>query len=362
MDKSKSKGRPAPGGEGFAPPWPELAGEQVAPLYGVFGEEDFLVHQTLELFQASPAFATNPTLNVERFHAGDSAPARVLESARTLPFLGSRRLVLLLEADQYKADQLSEFLPYIETPVASTCLVLSGGKLDMRTRFAKALGQKGRLHVFKKMYPRQVAPWIKERARLRGKQISMGAQEMLAELAGLGLGALDSEVEKLSLYVGTRAAIGEADVAAVTGKGRLYSIFDFTDALAAGRLDRALTAYDQLDSLGEPPVKVLAMVVRLFRQLLQARRVVEAGGGLEELQQSMRLPPAAARTLWQAAGRHNGPALAGSLRRLLMADLALKSSPGADRIIMERLVWDLCQGQAKPGPRRTAQPGGQGLF
>ncbi len=361
MEPGKTRGK-NPRGDDWGLPWPELAGSGVGVLYGVFGEEDFLVHQALEAFLACPAFSTNPALNVERFHAGESAPARILESARTLPFLGSRRLVLVLECDQYKADQLNEFLPYFEQPVETTCLALSGGKLDQRTRFAKSLAAKGRLHIFKKMYPRQVLPWLKERARLRGKQLSLGAQEMLSELAGLGLGALDSELEKLSLFVGARASIGEADVAAVTGKGRLYTIFDFTDALAAGRLDRAMSAYDQLDALGEPPVKVLAMVVRLYRQVLQARQVVESRGGLEDVQQVLRLPPTAARTLFQAAQKTNAASLAADLRRLLMTDLALKSSPGADRVIMERLVWDLCAGKPAPAAGRKAQPAGEGLF
>lgn len=343
------KGAAHKGGAG-ANPWPEVAGQEPGPLYGLFGEEDFLVAQALEGFLASPAFSQNQSLNLERFHALDTPPSRVLESARTLPFLGRRRLVLVQELEAYKAEQLNAFLPYIEDPAPSTCLVLAGAKLDSRTRMAKALVKAGKVHVFKKMWPRDLPPWLKERAAARGKTLATAAAERLAELMGLGLGALDSEIEKLSLYVGGRAQISVQDVAAVTGRGRLYSIFDFTDALAAGSLHRALTSYDQLNSLGEPAVKVLAMVTRLFRQLLEARRALDQGDGAGQAAQSLRLPPAAARTILERAQKEGAPALAGRLGRILTADLALKSSPGSDRVIMERLILDLCAGKDTPPP------------
>lgn len=330
------------GGSEGARLWPEVDSGDPAPVYGVFGEEDFLVTEVIDRFIASPAFAQNPSLNVERFLAGDTPPGRVLESAATLPFLGSRRLVIVNDFHLYKAARQAEFADYLAQPAPSTCLVLAGVKLDMRTKLAKSLKAGGKLHVFKKMYHRDLVPWLHRRAAARGNRLSPGAAERLAELAGLGLGALDSELEKLSLYVGDGEVIGEAEVKAVVGAGRLYSIFDFTDALTGRRLDRALTSLDQLISLGEPPVRILAMVVRLHRQLLQARAILDTGGGQSEVQRALRTPPAATRTLVERARRESPKRLTGRLRLVLAADVALKSSPVADHVIMERLVMDLC--------------------
>jgi len=192
-------------------PWPELtAGEPPGPVYGLFGEEDFLVNQAVEAFSALPAFGDNQSLNLERFHAADARPVRILESARTLPFLGSRRLIIALDAHLYKAAQSAEFVDYLKDPVPSTCLLFAGAKLDARLKFAKALKAAGPVHIYKKMYPRQLVPWLAGRAALRGKRLDPRAAEQLAELAGLGLGALDSELEKLALYA------GEAEVITLT--------------------------------------------------------------------------------------------------------------------------------------------------
>lgn len=323
-------------------PWPEVAAGDPAPLYGVFGEEDFMVSQAVEAFLASPVFADNPSLNVERFLAGEAPPARVLESASTLPFLGRRRLVVVGDAHLYKAEQAAQFLAYFEDPAPTACLVLAGGKVDQRTRFYKSLAARGKVHIFKKLYARELLPWLAGRARLRGKRLAPAAAQELAELAGLGLGALDSELEKLSLFVGRRAEITSEDVKGVVGASRLYSIFDLTDAVAARRLERALTAYHQLDSLGEPAVRVVAMLMRLFRQLLEAREVVEAGGGEAEVQRRLRTPTQASRTLHQRARSAGAANLTRPLKLLLEADQALKSRPGADRVIVERLLMDLC--------------------
>jgi DNA polymerase-3 subunit delta len=233
-------------------------------------------------------------------------------------------------------------MDYLAEPAPSTCLVFAGSKLDARTRFAKALNKAGKVHVFKKLYPRQLIPWLSERAAGRGKRLEAEAADYLSELAGLGLGALDSELEKLSLFVGQEKVIGLQAVKNVVGSGRLYSIFDFTDALAGGNLQRALTSLDQLMALGEPPVRALAMVVRLFRQLMQVRAILDQGGDQSEVQRALRTPPAATRSLMQRAQRETIDRLTAKLARILDCDLDLKSSPGADRIIMERLVMDLC--------------------
>jgi DNA polymerase-3 subunit delta len=325
-------------------PWPEVGRGEPGPLYGLFGEEDFLVGQALEDFFRSPAFAPNPEMNTDRFRAGEDPPSRILESAQTLPFLGSRRLVVVQQAEAWAAAQANELLGYLADPAPTTCLVFAGAKLNRTTKFAKALAKAGKVHLFGRMYPRQIAPWLAQRAKLRHKRLAQPAAQRLAELAGLGLGALDSEVEKLSLFVGQRAEITLDDVREVTGRGRLYGIFDLTDALAAGELARALAAYDQLHSLGEPAVRVLAMVSRLFRQVAQARQVLDTGGGQAEVQQALRTPPSATQTLVQRARREDARALARRLQAVLKADVALKSSAGSDRVVMERLIMEVCTG------------------
>lgn len=323
-------------------PWPEVAQGEPGPLYGLFGEEDFLVTQGVAAFVASPAFADNPSLNVERLLAPETPPARVLESARTLPFLGRRRLVVVQETEAYTTAQLNQFLPYLEDPAPTTCLVFAGARLNASTRFAKALKARGKLQVWKRMYPRQLVPWLEGRAKLRGKSLTREAAAWLAELAPLGLGALDAELEKLALYVGQRRRITLEDVHQVVGRGRLYGIFDLTDALAAKDLARALDAFAQLEALGEPPLRVVAMVARLWRQLLEVRAVLDAGGDQAQVQRTLRLPPQATRTLTQRARRESAQQLAAALPAVLEADLALKSSPAAPRVVVERLIMRLC--------------------
>ena len=337
--------------------WPELESGSPGPLYAVFSEEDFLLNQVAERFAASSAFSQNPSLNIERFYASQSPPARVLESALTLPFLGKRRLVLVAESHSYKAGQLAEFLDYVNDLPPETTLVFLGAKLDQRSKFAKALKKLGKVQIINKMWPRQLGPWLQERARLRGKRLDAAALDRLAELSGLGLGALDSELEKLSLFVGDAKTISLDHVRQGVGAGRLHSIFDFTDALASGDLARGLTAWDQLAALGEPPVRAMGMVVRLIKQLLQVRSILDQGGGEGQVQRTLRIPPAATKSLMDRARMESQASLARALKLALDTDLALKSSPGADRVIMERLIIRICcsvNSKQKPALNRRA--------
>lgn len=323
--------------------WPEIAKGKPGPLYGVFGQEAFLIDQALEQFTTSPAFAANPSLNQERFQAMETSPSKVLDSANTLPFLGSRRLVMVQDIDAWKAEALNQFLDYFNNPAPTTCLVFSATRLDARSRFAKALQSKGKVLAVRKPYPKELPAWLQERAKIRGKNLSPSAARVMVELGDMSLMDLDREIEKICLFVGIEKELTPQVIKNVTSQGRLFSVFDLTNALARYDLGRALSALSHLLSMNEAPLAILGMITRLFRQVGQVRHILDSGGNESQVQQAMRIPPQATTDLIKRARRETPSSLAVILDDILMADLALKSSASADKIIMEDLLFKLCQ-------------------
>lgn len=323
--------------------WPEVMAGNPGPLYVVFGDEAFLLSQALQQFIASPAFAANPSLNQERFLASDTQPGKVLDSANTLPFLGTRRLIMVQGIDAWKAEALNQFIAYFENPAPATCLVFSADKLDARSRFAKALQKHGKVQQVRKPYPRELPGWLQTRARMRGKNLSAGGARLLMEMGDLGLMDLDREIEKICLFVGNEKELSVNAIKSVLGQGRLFSVFDLTNAIAKGDLGRGLSALDQLLAVNEAPLSILGMITRLFRQLSQVREILDSGGGESQVQQSLRTPPQVTGDLVKRAHKESPARLAARLEDILLADLALKSSGTADKTIMENLLFKLCR-------------------
>ena len=326
--------------------WPEVSKGQPGPLYGVFGQEAFLLDQALKQFISSPAFASNPSLNQEYFLAAETQPSKVLDSANTLPFLGSRRLVIVQDIDAWKAEALNSFLDYFNNPAPTTCMVFSAAKLDARSRFAKALQSKGKVLNVRKPYPRELPAWLQGQAKTRGKSLSMPAVRMLMEMGDMGLLELDREIEKLCLYVGKSKEISPQVIKNVTSQGRLFSVFDLTNAIAAGELGRALSALSHLLAMNEAPLAILAMITRLFKQLSQVRKILDQGGSESQVQQNLRTPPQVTADLVRRARTLEQNKLKVQLENILHADLALKSSAAADKVVMETLLFKLCQKEA----------------
>ena len=319
-----------------------MAQGKPGPLYGVFGQEEFLIQQMLRDFTDCPAFAVNPMLNQERFLAGETPPSKILDSANTLPFLGTRRLIIVQDLDTYKAEALNQLVPYFDNPAPSTCLLFSAARLDARSRFAKALQARGKVHNVRKPYAGELPAWLQERARTRGKKLAPAAARLFVEMGEMGLMDLDREIEKLCLYIGQDTEITAAAAAFVLGQGRLYSIFDLTNAVIEADLGRALSALNQLLAMNESPLAILAMIIRVLRQLSQARQLLDEGGDESRVQQVMRTPPQVTRALLKRARRHSAGQLAEFLTDLLNADVALKSAAMADKTIMENLLFKLC--------------------
>ncbi len=318
---------------------------ETPPVVLLWGDEDWLIQQAVDGLRTAEVFQVNPGLNTSIHWAPQTPAQEVLGAAQTLPFLGSRRLIIVHEVGAWPAADKARVIDYLADPCPTTCLVLTAVKLDGREKFSQAVKKAAAVIQFKRLNRRALADWLRERARGRGKDLDPAAAGALIDRLGTGLGELDSALDKAALFVGAAPRIEAADVTAVTTDSRSRSIFELTDALGAGRLEAALTALDKLLALGEPESRILFMIVRHLRQLWVVGDLIASGAGRAEVGRTLGVPPFVAEKLFDQVRDREPIGPEAAMPRLLRVDLALKGGLSAKRTVLERLLVDLCDGR-----------------
>lgn len=268
-----------------------------------------------------------------------------------------------------EAATLSDFLDR-ELP-ADSILLFTVAAVDARKRITKRVQEIGQVVEFTIERERSgalgrdsVLALARERAAAHAKQLEPGALDVIARRAGPNVGVLTNEIDKLCLYVGERPRITDADARAVLLDMAESWIFDFTGALAARDVERALPIVRALLSQGEPPLRILAVLAREVRLLLIAREAIEhlapgtwRRGTTYATFQSRVLPaldpetqaafgkthPFALFRRFEDAARISVRSLRAGLVDLAALDARFKSSAGDPALLMERFVVSFCR-------------------
>lgn len=330
-----------------------------APVVYVWGDEAFLVDRALREIEAEVLPGGGADFNRELFEAPDASASAVVNAAKTLPFLGGRKLVLVKGAHLWSADAWQPLLPYIEAPNPTTCLVLVAATLDRRLKAGKLIEKKARLVACKKPEDREMAGWVQRLTHEAGLRLGPGGAQGLAYRVGPDLQLLAQEVEKLKVFAGESGVVSAQDIEVLVGQARGASIFVFCDALGRRDLGLAMRTLRRLLELGEPPVKVVFMVHRHFRNLLAVRALTEGGGRVDRavIAKAVGVPPFAAENLVTQAGGWTLDALKDVFSQLVAADLSLKSGGATE--VLDGLVLSLSgkPAAAVPGFREQKSPG-----
>ena len=323
----------------------EPGGAPARPLYAVFGDDAFLRREVLGEIRRAVLPGMDDELSVARFAGAEATLADVLDELRTLPFFSRTRLVIVDEADPFVTAHRKELETYAEHPAASGVLVLNVKTWPGNTRLAKLVDKAGLAIECKGPHDRQLRPWLVQIAKVRyHATLEPGAAELLVELAGPEVGLLVAELEKLSVYVGTRGKIHREDVARLVGAGRIETVWKALDAATTGRGDVALEHIDGLITSGEHPVYLLSAMSVSLLKVYHAGRLRRRRVELKEACAAAGIPtwPAAVeQTRLQHA--HLGPARVDRLPQMLLrADLDMKgASMLPPRAVLERLLVEL---------------------
>jgi len=282
-------------------------------------------------------------------HAGDwttgdrlaSGVASLVAAVRTLPMMSPRRVVIVSQAEAVLSPKresesaeraLEDFATLLEKPETMTTLVLVAASLDKRTKIYKLVAKHATLVDCGS--PEDVAGaarWVKARLDKEGVDIDPAGARALAALAGFpdrpqnngrtgDLKRLRGEVDRLLLYALGQKKITIEDVREVAGAAALQDDWAMANAIEDGKASEALRQLAMMLDGGAAPEQVLGQLGWLVRA---------------------KFPNAAPQSLSDA------------LESLFRTDHDLKRSGGDPRVLLERLVVELCAGQrARVGARR----------
>jgi DNA polymerase III subunit delta len=276
--------------------------------------------------------------NVERLYGGETRAATVLDAVRTLPMLAPRRIVVVLQAERLLVPKreseaaerdLESLSAYIKAPLPEATLVLVADALDKRRSIAKLLYQQATIvECGSVTYADEAEAWVCGQVMKAGMTIDGAAARLLVERAGFvaeptegyrrreeqhgDIGRLRADTERACLYALEQKKVSVADVREVVGPETAQDAWDFIRELERGSVGGALRELGLLLESGGVPFMILG----------QLRSFVEKATNVP----SARLP--------------------GAIEALFRTDLALKSSAGDPRILLERLVVELCERKA----------------
>ena len=301
-----------------------LVGDDEIEKSAVAGEFADLVDEGLRAF------------NVERIHAGDwtsgdklaDGIGGLIAAARTLPMMAPRRVVVVLQAEAIIAPRreseatsraLEAFEELLTSPERETTLVLVAASVDRRTKGFRLLQKTATIVECGVIADQADAErWIRNRVAAAGADIEPAAARALAQRAGPDLKRLRSEVDRLLLYTLGQKKIGVDDARAIGGPASLQDDWAMANAIEAGQAAEALRQLALTLEAGAAPEMVLGQLGWLVR----AKFPNLAPGGV-----------------------------APGVEALFRTDLDLKRSAGDPRVLLERLVVELCG--ARRGARRS---------
>ena len=314
----------------------------------LFGNDEFAISRKLAEFAADFPDPTSADMNTARLEARTAGEDDLNNAVNAMPFLSKYRLVLLANpsAKYNNPSARKKFLEFIERIPESTRLVMYEAvepkEADKHWLNKWAGKQDGGVKTQAFMMPRlkDMSGWIVSETKRQGGGIDPAAAARLVEMVGADTRQASQEIAKLLAYANWARPLKVQDVEAVSILTAGPDIFAMVDALASGNGHTAQKMLHQLLE-NDDPFSVWGMVVRQFRLLLQAREVLDAHGGVNEVTGALGVHPFVAGKVAEQAGRFSMASLEKIHHKLLEIDEAAKTGQVALDLAMETLVVEL---------------------
>lgn len=260
------------------------------------------------------------TLAIDKLIGEDISLETLIEAITTLPFLSSRRLVVVRSIAANK--ELAAGIESIFSAMADTTdLIVVEDQLDNRSKYAAVIKKLAEVREFNHLEGSELLNWILKEAQDLGGSIDRLTAQILIDRIGTNHQLIISELTKLVLY---QPKITAESILLLTEYAPQSSVFAMLDAAAAGDIAKALRFYNEQRSEGMQPKAILGMIAWQLHIL----NIVKAAGNLpvSEIASQSKINPYVVRKNQTSAKKINRQKLLNLIKLAIDTDEKLKTT------------------------------------
>ena len=330
----------------------DIKSKRLKNLYLFYGPEEYLKRYYLESIENILLKDDFKTLN-RIVLDGKVDTSSLIDNCDTLPVFSDKKLVIVKNSGLLKSKKKDDeekgknkgagdrLLSYLSNIPEHTCLIFYETEVDKRMKPVDAIKKSGLIVEFPFQKPPELIKWVIKAFKSQNKDIDTITASQLVDNSEQGMTEILNEINKLVMFLGDRQKVTHADIDKVCTKSIKSKIFDLTDAIAERNGTKAFKLLNDMIAIKEPLPKILFMITRQLRQVLEMKLLTQSGLSVSQAASKMGITPYAAGKISKQTASFTINKLKEVIEENLELDVAIKTGKINDRTAAELIIAKL---------------------
>lgn len=170
-------------------------------------------------------------------------------------------------------------------------LTVLADKLDERKKIVKLIKEKSNIIHKDVVDEKNLGDFVVNEFKSYGFQIDFKTANYFVGFVGKNVDILISEIQKMTIYKEEDKKITIEDINLISCKGFKDNIFDLTDSIMKKDFKKIYECYNDLITIGEEPIKIIALLGSQFSHIYQVKLLNNDGKTSKEIAEILKVHP-----------------------------------------------------------------------
>lgn len=260
--------------------------------YLIYGNDYSLIKREIDKITKDINDVTKYDLSLEKVDnlLNDASVISMFGDKKAL--IGENALFLSTSSSSINHD-LDYLQRYLEDDNHDNIVIftLNENKLDERKKIVKLLKKRATVIHKDVIKDKDLPDFVRDEFFNNGYKIDYKAASYFVQYAGSNVDILISEINKMMMYKDGDKIIKIEDINEITSKKMNDNIFDLSNAIMDKNFKKMYECYNDLMTLKEEPIKIIAMLGSTFTLVYQCKLLYNDGKRQNEIADILKVHP-----------------------------------------------------------------------